>query len=169
MLASATLPVKLPAAKGANVASNVADCPGVRISPAETPLAEREAPETLTFDKVTLEFPAFVSVTANSLLFPIAMFPKLNVDVLAVRSALAAIPIPLTETVLGDLERSLVTEISLDKPPAAFGEKTTLKVACFPAAMVSGIGVPEIVTPAAVVLTCVTVRFDPLLFVIVTD
>src|ERR1019366_7809409 len=54
-------------------------------------------------------------------------------------------------------------------PPAAFGEKTTLKVACFPAAMVSGIDVPEIVTPAAVVLTCLTVRFDPPLFVIVTD
>jgi len=123
LLATVTLPVTLPAAKGANVASNVADCPGARIRPAETPLVEKEAPETLTFDRVTLEFPAFVSVTDNAPLFPIATFPKLNVDVLSVRSALAAIPIPLKETVLGELDRSLVTEISLDKPPAVFGEK----------------------------------------------
>jgi hypothetical protein len=169
LLARATLPVELPAAKGANVASNVADCPGARISPAETPLAEKEAPDRLTFDKVTLEFPAFVSVTDDAPLFPIATFPKLNVDVLAVRSALAAVPSPLKETVFGKLERLVVTEISLDKPPAAFGEKTTLKVACFPAAMVSGFDVPEIVTPAAVVLTFITVSFDPPLFVMVTD
>ena len=169
MLASATLPVKLPAAEGAKVASNVANCPGARINPSDTPLAEKVAPEMLTFEKVTFEFPAFVSVTANSLLFPISMFPKPNVGVLAVSSALAAIPSPLKETVLGELERLLLTEISLDNFPAAFGEKTTLKVTCFPAAMVRGIDMPEIVTPAAAVLRCVTVRFDPALFVMVTD
>jgi hypothetical protein len=40
LLATITLPGKLPAAAGVNVASKVADCPGARIKPAETPLVE---------------------------------------------------------------------------------------------------------------------------------
>jgi hypothetical protein len=40
LLATVTLPGKLPGAAGVNVASKVADCPGARIKPAETPLAE---------------------------------------------------------------------------------------------------------------------------------
>jgi hypothetical protein len=40
LLATVTVPGKLPVPVGVNVASNVADCPGVRIKPAETPFAE---------------------------------------------------------------------------------------------------------------------------------
>jgi len=40
LLATITLPVKLPVAAGVNVATSIPDCPGVRIKPAETPLAE---------------------------------------------------------------------------------------------------------------------------------
>lgn len=39
LLATVTLPDRLPAVVGVNVSSSVADCPGVRTSPAETPLA----------------------------------------------------------------------------------------------------------------------------------
>jgi hypothetical protein len=40
LLATVTVPGKLPEATGENVASSVADCPGDRIKPAETPLTE---------------------------------------------------------------------------------------------------------------------------------
>lgn len=40
LLVTVTVPGKLPEAKGENVASNVADCPGDRIKPAATPLME---------------------------------------------------------------------------------------------------------------------------------
>jgi hypothetical protein len=40
LLATATVPGKLPEATGENVASSVADCPGDRIKPTETPLTE---------------------------------------------------------------------------------------------------------------------------------
>ena len=40
LLASVTLPGKLPAVVGAKVAFNFVDCPGARIKPAETPLRE---------------------------------------------------------------------------------------------------------------------------------
>ncbi len=118
---------------------------------------------------MTLEFPAFVKVTLNTLLFPTATFPKFKLDALVVRSAVAAIPVPLKETVLGELEISLMTETLPDKAPATFGEKTTLNAACFPAAIVRGSEIPVIVTPAAAVLACVTVRFDPPPFDIVID
>ena len=63
LLATETLPVTLPAPDGANVAVKVAACPGAKISPEEMPAALKPAPETVTFEIVTLEFPAFVSVT----------------------------------------------------------------------------------------------------------
>jgi hypothetical protein len=63
LLATETLPVALPAADGSNVAVKVAVCPGVRIVPEETPEALKPAPETVTLEIVTLEFPALVSVT----------------------------------------------------------------------------------------------------------
>ena len=63
LLATETLPVILPAPDGAKVAVKVAACPGVRIVPEEIPDALKPAPETVTLEIVTLEFPAFVSVT----------------------------------------------------------------------------------------------------------
>jgi hypothetical protein len=108
-------------------------------------------------------------VALRTLLFPRATFPKLKLEVLVVRSAVAAIPIPLRETVLGELEMSLRMETLPDKAPAVFGEKTTSNVDCFPAPIVKGSVIPVIVTPAAVVFACVTVRFAPPPFDIVTD
>ncbi len=102
-------------------------------------------------------------------LFPTVTFPKFKLEALVVRSAVAAIPVPLKETVLGELETSLMTEITPDKAPAAFGENTTLNVDCFPAPIVRGNEIPVTATPAAVVLACVTVRFEPPPFDIVTD
>lgn len=38
LLTTVTLPLKFPAASGANVESRFADCPGDKIKPADTPL-----------------------------------------------------------------------------------------------------------------------------------
>jgi hypothetical protein len=169
LLATATVPGSLPAAVGANVTFNVADCPGVRIKPAETPLVVYGAPEPVTAEIVTLEFPEFVRTTGSKLLCPSVTVPKAKVLVLVVSVAVATVPIPLKETGIAVAERSLTTETVPDRAPAAFGEKTTLKVDWLPAAIVRGSAMPVIVTPAAVVLTCVTERFEPPPFEIVTD
>jgi hypothetical protein len=108
-------------------------------------------------------------VTLNVLLFPTATVPKLKLEVLVVRSAVAAVPVPLKVTMLGELERSLITVILPDKAPAAFGEKTTSKVDCFPAPIIKGSEIPVTLTPPAVVLACVTVRFEPPRLHIMTD
>jgi hypothetical protein len=118
---------------------------------------------------VTLELPALVSVTPRVLLLPRGTFPKFKLDVLVVRSAVAATPFPLKETMVGDLETLLTTETFPDNAAAAFGEKTTSKVDRFPGPIVRGNEMPVMATPAALVLACVTVRFDPPSFEMVTD
>lgn len=169
LLATVMLPGTLPAATGKNAASSVADWPGARISPAETPLSEYPAPETLTFEIVIFELPAFVRVTLRVLLFPRATVPKFKPGALEVSSAVAAVAVPLRETVFGVPEALLKTEISPDRAPAVFGENTTSKVDCFPAARVRGSEIPEMVMPAAVVLAWVMVMFDSLSLDTVTD
>jgi len=63
LLATATLPLALPDAAGAKVTLRVAVCPGVSVCPVDKPVASNPAPETLTFEIDTSEFPAFVNVT----------------------------------------------------------------------------------------------------------
>ena len=63
-LLTVTLPVTGPVAAGVNDTFNIAVSPGFKMSPAGTPLALKPAPETLIFEIVTWEFPAFVSVAA---------------------------------------------------------------------------------------------------------
>jgi hypothetical protein len=91
------------------------------------------------------------------------------VEELRARSSVAAVPVPLSETVVGEAEASLITETFPEMAPAFFGEKTILNVARFPASTVRGSVTPVMVTPAAVVLACVIVRLDPPPFDIVTD
>lgn len=169
LLRTATDPGKLPALGGENFASRVVDWPGVRVKPAETPLVEYVAPETATLDTVTLEFPAFVNVTLCAPLPPIATFPKFRLEVLRVRIDVAAVPVPLSETVLGDVEALVITEILPAKAPGVFGEKATLNVDCLPAATTRGSVIPVMFTPAAGVLACVTVTSDAPPLAIVTD
>ena len=125
--------------------------------------------ETLTFDTVTLEFPAFVRTTLRALLFPTAMFPKFKLGALDVRRAVAAIPTPLKDTVLCELERSLMTETLPERAPGVFGEKTMSNVDCFPGPITRGSEIPVTASPAVVALACVTVRSEPPLFDMVTD
>ena len=116
-----------------------------------------------------LELPALVKVTLKTLLFPMVMVPKLKLLVLVVSRAVAAIPTPLRETVLGVLEASLTTDTLPDRAPAVLGVKITLKVACFPAAMVRGKETPVIEIPAAVDAAEVIVALEVPLLVMVTD
>ncbi len=93
LLATDTLPVALPAADGENVAVSVAVCPGVRISPEETPEALKPAPETETLEIVMLEFPALVSVTFCVPLLDTLTLPKLSEDELELSRSEAALTV----------------------------------------------------------------------------
>jgi len=59
---------------------------GVKVVPEVTPLALKPAPETVTLETVTLEFPVFVKVTLEEPLPPTFTLPKFRlVDSLLVR------------------------------------------------------------------------------------
>jgi hypothetical protein len=80
LLATDTLPAALPAVDGVNVAVKVAVCPGVRISPEDTPEALKPAPETVTLETVIVALPALVSVTFCVPLLATVTLPKLTAD-----------------------------------------------------------------------------------------
>ncbi len=90
LLVTVTLPVKAPLVAGANVTFNVAICPAATTCPVEIPVALNPAPDTVTFDTVTLEDPAFVNVTESALLLPTFTLPKLKLVGLAFSETVAA-------------------------------------------------------------------------------
>ena len=147
LLAMVMIPVRLPAAAGAKATSNVAFCPGARIIPAETPLVVNPAPELLTWEMDTLEFPALVIVIAKTLVLPRGTFPKVKLDELAFNREVLEMPIPLTVTVAGEFAALLMTETTPEAIPVAVGENNKLIVDCLPAPMVIGSDTFVIVNP----------------------
>ena len=100
LLVTVALPGRLPADAGAKVTFSVAVCPGVRICPEETPLAVYPAPEMLTLEMVTLEFPALVKVTPRMLVLPMLTFEKLRLVWLALRRNVAAFTVKVAALLL---------------------------------------------------------------------
>ena len=90
LLVTVMLPVALPPDAGSNVALSAALCPLDRIHPDDTPLAPNPAPATVTFEIVTLELPAFVSVTLCVLLLDTLTLPKARLAALLSRMEAAA-------------------------------------------------------------------------------
>jgi len=169
LLAMVTLPVRFPEAVGENVTSSVALCPGVRIKPAETPLADKAGLVSVTLEMVTSAFPVFETATPKVLLAPMVTFPKLRLAGLALRRIDEATAVPLTVTFAGELDALLMTETVPDAAPMVLGEKTTVRFDCWPAAIVIGNEPPVIVNPFEEALACVTIRLDTPPLEIVTD
>ena len=90
MLAMEIAPVTDPAAAGTKVAVKVAACPAFKISPAETPVALKPAPDTVTFEIVTLDVPEFASVTVCVPVLDTFTLPKFKEDALTLSVAAAA-------------------------------------------------------------------------------
>lgn len=90
LLATETLPLMLPAEEGSNDTARVAVCSEFNISPLETPLALKPAPDMVTPEMVTVELPVFVSVTFWLLVVETFTFPKLNEEVLELRTSVPA-------------------------------------------------------------------------------
>ncbi len=147
LLAMVTIPARFPAAAGAKATSNVASCPGARIIPVETPRVVNPAPELLTLEMDTLEFPALVIVIPKTLLPPRATFPKVKLDELAFNREVVETPVPLMVTVAGEFAALLITEMAPEALPVALGENNKLMVDCLPAPIVIGSDRPVTVNP----------------------
>lgn len=82
----------------------------------------------------TLEFPVLVIVTfwvAEEV--PVVTFPKLRLVGLMLSVKVAAIPVPVKLTGVGDVGALLTIEMLPDTVPTTVGRKFTVMVVCFPA------------------------------------
>jgi len=93
LLVTVTLPGSEPALAGVKVTFRVAVDPAAIIWPEETPLAVYPAPEMVTLETVTLEFPPLVKVTERLLLLPMLMLEKFKAFVLGVNSMVDAVTV----------------------------------------------------------------------------
>jgi hypothetical protein len=86
------------------------------------------------FEIVTLALPVFVMVTScvrEEL--PVVTLPKLRLVGLMPSVSVAAIPVPLSPTRVGDVGALLTIEMLPDAVPTDPGRKVAVIVVCFPA------------------------------------
>ena len=102
MLTTVTLPERLPADAGANVAVKEADCPTARLSGNAIPLTLKPSPLSLTCEMETLELPVLVNVTVCAALVPLVRLPKLSEAGDAESWRVVAMPVPLNGTTSGE-------------------------------------------------------------------
>lgn len=120
----------------------------------------------MTLETVTLELPAFVSVTLSELLLPTFTFPKANVFVLELRISVAATPVPVSGITRGDVALLFVSETEPLTAPAALGAKVTLNVVVPPATIFAGSVSPLIEYPVPAAAACEIVNVPLPVFLI---
>jgi hypothetical protein len=103
------LPAAAPEAVGVNCTLKDTLCPAPMVAGFESPLIPNGAPLTVAGLIVRLMFPVFVSLTVWLELCPTFTLPKLTVAGVMVRPA--CIPVPVSVTVNGEFDASLVTVI----------------------------------------------------------
>ena len=80
---------------------------------------------------VTLELPVLVMVTfCTAEEVPVVTLPKLRLLGVIPRVKVAAIPVPLRLTEVGEVDALLAIEMLPDAPPTTVGRKTTVIVVC---------------------------------------
>lgn len=161
LLTSVIDPVTLPAALGPNTALNVVAFPAPMVTGAVIPVVLKPAPVTVTEEIVTVALPPFVRLMVCELFVPVVTLPK--AAVVGVADNCGCVPVPLREIVSGELGALLMTVIVPVTLPAALGPNTALNVVDFPAPMVTGAAIPEVLKPApeAVTEEIVTVAPPP--------
>jgi hypothetical protein len=163
LLAIRTLaPVSTVAAVGANVTVTVADWPGIRIVPAETPLAVSPvpvaAPVTVMPEMLMFEFPPFVSVDVSELLLPTWTVLKLKLVGFAPNCTVAVDPAPdrvITSDEGVPFVASVTDPLTVAVEP---GVKITLKATLPPAEITVEVEIPVMVNPVPDGVTCENVR-----------
>jgi hypothetical protein len=156
LLASLTieiLPLALPVLAGANTTLRDALFPAARVNGRERPLTLKPVPLTLALETVTLVLPVLFRVAARVLLLPTATLPKSMMVGLTVSRPADITPLPVSDTLAGELLALLTTEILPVALPAVVGAKVTLKVVLWPAATVSGTESPVMLKAAPVTVT----------------
>lgn len=167
MLATDTLPGKVPFVVGVNVTVSVAVWLDVKVNPDAAPLVVIPVPVGVTPEIVMFEFPLLVSVTFNDLLFPMLTLPNVRLVGFAPNRKVAATPVPLTGIESGVPEALFVSDTVPFTSPAVVGENRMLKDEFLPARIEVGNVSPLMLMPAPVALAAEIVSVALPLFVMV--
>lgn len=169
LLTSFTDPVTLPAALGANTASNVVELPAAMVTGVVMPVVLKPVPVTVTDEIVTAALPPFVRLMLCELLVPVVTLP--NGAVVGVAPNCGCVADPLTAIVSGELGEVLTIEMLPLKVPADVGAYCALNVVLNPAPRVSGVLNPLMLRPVPVAVPCeiVTLAVPEFVNVIVWD
>ncbi|HEY4978236.1 MAG TPA: hypothetical protein VII25_03640, partial [Candidatus Acidoferrum sp.] len=166
MLTIETFPLSDPADGGLNCTVMVNACEADNVTGVPAPLKLYPVPLMLICEIVTLAFPVLVIVTFCCAELPVFTLPKLRLVELSEIVAVAAIPVPLKATVLGEVGALLTSETLPVTAPADCGANCTLKLLDAPGLIDSGRLNELVENPLPVALTCVIVSTPVPLFVI---
>ena len=120
LLVIVTLPLTLPVTVGLKMTLKVRFCEGVSVTGALAPLSAYPAPLTAIREICTFELPVLITVTVCVELVPVATLPKPTLLVLSKRVWVAATPVPVNATTLGELAALLtIVMLPLAEPTAA--------------------------------------------------
>ena len=158
LLTTVTLPDRLPADAGANVAVKEVDCPTARLSGNVIPLTLKPVPLALTCEMETLEFPVLVTVKLCVALVPVVRLPKLSDVGFTDNCKAEAIPDPLREMLKAGFVALFVSVRLPERLPAEAGVKPTLNDAEPPGATESGKVNPDKLNPVGLKDAWVTLR-----------
>jgi hypothetical protein len=124
------LPFTVPVVVGLNWTAKMMFCDGVSVTGVVPPVIEYPVPLRVTCEIVMFAFPVFVMVTfCEAEDVPVVTFPKLRLDGLIPRVRVAAIPVPLRLTEVGEVAALLTIEIVPEAGPVEAGWKVTVIVA----------------------------------------
>ncbi len=147
LLAMVILPVMFSDALGLNDTVNAAFCPATNVAGVVMPVALKSFAFTVICEMVIALLPAFVMVMLLEVELPAFTPGKLMLLGLAVSVTVAAVPVPLKETTLGEVGALLITLIDPVSTPAVVGANSALKVAFPPAATATGVANPLTLYP----------------------
>jgi len=166
LLATEALPVKLPAADGANRTLNEALEPAATVTGEDIPETLKPEPVALTEETVRLAVPVLLSVTVLEVLLPALMLPK---ETLVGEGEIApCVASPLNGMTSALAEALLKMETLPVTLPAVVGANTTLKVAALPAPTEIPPDTPDTLKPVPEAVIDGTERLAEPVFVRVT-
>jgi hypothetical protein len=117
-------------------------CPGANVSGVVIPLTLKPLAFIATCETVKGILPLLLIVTVFELELPAFMFEKLTLAGLGDNTAEAAVPVPVSDNTLGELDAFDAMLTVPARLPAVVGAKSTLNVTLAPAGIVAGAARP---------------------------
>jgi len=122
-----TFPVTVSVVVGLKATFIAVDCPGVSVSGVVIPLVFTSLALTVICEIVTVAFPVLVTETLLELELPALILPKARLVGLADRVTDAATPVPVKDTLAGELGALLEMLTVPVRLPAVVGANSALK------------------------------------------